>query len=316
MRVHLGLGTAAKPTLRQLHERLRDRIGLISASEGVLSFLRDHERLLDLPIEVDDGQFIVDVPLPRRGQQLVLVPSRPRSPRGASLREEAEPVDQQLVGEVVSALQASAEAAQAVAELSSTLPAADLAGAIRHLEASTGVDAGALRRDIAKRRDTLRVELPNQTDFLFPVPPAVRKTVVAESPVALFLQPPACRHAIDLVATVLRKLCIYEAPVHPDPGERRPADRFELERSYEFRLVGFTPAQHAVIAAAWALGYDVGVLARYATSTSTLKAAPAEVDEVIGWTQLVRAVAASILDAAASPYRTVGTYLSDPESTR
>jgi len=271
-----------------------------------MDFLRDHERMLDLPIEIEDGHFVVDVPLPRSNQQLTMLPSKPRARRGASLRDEVAPLDQQLLDEIVSGLQTSADVQQEVAELSSTLPAADLPTAIRRLEDSTGVDTAALRKDIAQRREPLRVELPDQTEFVFPVPPAVRKTVVAESPVALYVKPSGQREAVDVRATVMRKFFIQDRRLHVDPVERTPGDRFELERNYEFRFSGAEPAQSAVILAAWALGYDFGVLARFATSTSTLKAAPAEVDEVIGWARLARAVADAVMATEESPYRPRG----------
>jgi hypothetical protein len=58
-----------------------------------------------------------------------------------------------------------------------------------------------------------------------------------------------------------------------------------------------------VLVAAWALGCDVGLVARYATSTSTTKAAPAEVDEALGWSRLVQQVVEAMLAAEATPYR-------------
>jgi hypothetical protein len=314
MRVHLGVGVAAKPTLRDLQQRVRGALDGLAAGKGPLSFLEDFGGLLDLPIDVEEGLYVVDIEIPKTNQQPTLLPVRPRQPRGARLGEQPSDLDQQLVDEIATRLQVVADVEQQLIELTSTSSAAALPEETRRLQDSIEVDLAALRKSISTRDEPLIVRLPDQREFGFPPPPPLRRTVVAEAPTAIYVQPRKRRESVDLSGPIVHKVFAHDGCNRTDTAVGRSDDLFELHRSYSFRFAGVTPGQHAVIVAAWALGCDVGLVARYATSTSTVRPAPAEVDEVLSWARLVQRVAEGVLAAASTPYSVPPVGSSGPEA--
>ncbi len=303
MQVNLGVGVRAKPSLRELQQKLRLAIKPLAAGGGPLSFLEDCTDLLDFRIAVEDGLYVVDVPIPRENQQITTTAPTRRARRGARLREELSPLDRQLLDDIALTLNAILSAREGVIQVSSSTCASDLQDAHRELQESTKVRLAAIRKDVATRNEPLIVRLPDQREFGFRIPPAVRRTVVAESPAVLYVQASAQGESVDLHGPVAYKASPPDASTSRDELEEQQADGFEVGRQYDFRFSSLTPAQRAVLVAAWALGCDVGLVARYATSTTTTKAAPAEVDEVLGWSRLVHQVVEALLAAVATPYR-------------
>jgi hypothetical protein len=303
MRISLGIGVDEGPTFQTWMDRLEQHAKALAAGQEALSFLQDDDRLRKARVLVEDGSYIAEVEVPQRDRQIPLLPPGRRPRRAANLREEEPAVDQELVRGIISSLEASQEASQKFADLANSVPAEDLPIAVKSLERELAVDSAPVLRDIAMRKEPLKFELVGQGEFAFPAPPAVRKTVVSEKSVALYLRPSISKANLDLPATVKQKSAEGEPPPEGPPADQRTLDCFNVERSYEFRFDGGTPAQRALISAAWALGLDLGVLARYATSTSTLKAAPAEVDEVLAWSRLTQQVVDAMVAAASDPYR-------------
>lgn len=303
MRITLGIAVKEGPTFQTWLDRLEQHARVIAAGQETLSFLQDGEFLRKARIFVEDGGYVAELQVPQRNSQIPLLPQHKRPRRAANLREEEPEVDQELVKNIISSLETSQEASRKLADLANTVSAEDFPAAVESLERELEVDSAPILKDIATRKEHLKAEFVGQGEFSFPAPPAVRKTVVAEKPDALYLRPSISRASLDLAATVKRANVDEESPPHGTPADQRTQDHFHVERSYEFRFDAGTPAQRAVISAAWALGLDLGLLARHATSTCTLKAAPAEVDEVLAWSRLIRQVVDAMLAAASDPYR-------------
>ena len=300
--VQLGLTVSSRPTIRQLRDRARERLRVVAAGQTALQFLEDAEGVLDLPLLIEDDQIHVSVKIPSTGNQLPLVPRKPVR-RGARLRREDDPIDQKLVDEIVAAVTASAEAERHFAELANTIGPAQLQDAVQDFERKTGVRTAALREHILAGAEPFVVDVSGQHCIDFFLPSTIRKTSVSEEQVALYIKPNGGKTNVDFSGRVRKKLAIHAAPPPESQEERLPSDRFELERSYPLRFIDLQPAQHAVLAAAWALALPLGVIARFAVSCATLNPAPAEVDEVISWRALVQTVGAAIAAAGETPIR-------------
>lgn len=303
MRISLGIGVDEGPTFQTWMDRLEQHAKALAAGQEALSFLQDDERLRKARVFVEDGSYVAEIEVPQRNRQIPLLPPSRRPRRAANLREEVPEVDQELVKGIISSLETSQEASQRLADLASRVPVEELPAAVKGLERELAVDGGPVLKDIATRKEPLKFELVGQGEFAFPAPPAVRKTVVSEKPVALYLKPSASKANLDLPAAVKQKIAEGEAPPESPSADQWTVNGFSVDRSYEFRFDGATPAQRALISASWALELDLGVLARYATSTSTMKAAPAEVDEVLAWSRLTQQVVEAMLAAASNPFR-------------
>lgn len=303
MQVNLGIGVKAKPSFRELQQKLRLAIQPLAAGGGPLSFLEDCTGLLDFRLAIEDGLYVVDVPIPRENQQITTTTPARRGRRGARLREEPSELDLQLLEDIALTLNAISDTRDRVIELSSSTCATELQDSHRELQESTKIKLAAIRKDVATRTEPLVVRLPNQREFGFRVPPAVRRTVVAETPAVLYVQASAQGESVDLHGPVAYKAPAPDASVADDVSEGQQSDGFKVGRQYGFRFSGLTSAQRAVLVAAWALGCDVGLVARFAASTTTTKAAPAEVDEVLAWSRLVHQVIEALLAAVATPYR-------------
>lgn len=300
--VQLGLKVSSRPTIRQLRDRVRERLSVIAAGQTSLQFLEDEEGVLDLPLLVKDDQIHVSVKVPSTGNQVPLIPRKPVR-RGARLRREDDPIDQKLVDEIGAAVTASAEAERHFAELANTTSAAQLQDAVQDFERKTGIRTANLREHILAGAEPFMVDVAGQHCINFSVPSSIRKTSVEKEQVALYIKPSGAKTNVDFSGRVRKKLAIHRTPQPEGQDERLPADRFELDRSYLLRFIDVQPAQHAVLAAAWALELPMGLIARYAVSCSTLRAAPAEVDEVISWRALVQTVCDAIAVAAETPIR-------------
>ncbi len=152
--IELGLLAEARPSLRQLRKRARNRAEVVSAGQPDLAFLTDSDFPEIAPLKVVAGAYVLDGHLPRVTQR------RLEEGANVSLAERDDSADEQMIRSVLEAMTLNSQLLAEVADVMAT--SQTVVDDIWWLERRRGAQTAAMRRFVFEKQETFGVTVDGE----------------------------------------------------------------------------------------------------------------------------------------------------------
>jgi len=264
--IELGVLAAAKPSLRDLRKRARNRAEVVSSGQPDLRFLIETDFPEVSPLKVVDGAYVIEGVVPR------IVQARLVGEMPVPMTERDDAADERDINTVLEAVTLNSEILNQVAQLMATSPT--VVDDIWQLEQRRGVETVAMRRFVYQKQESFDVTVDSEV-VTFQSQTA-RTAVAIGEPMQVLLTPVRPK----LEGRVLR------GRVEAALGDGRNAG-IQKGGACEFRFGRLEPWQAALVELAHQKGQQVLVSVAETTSTCSLQALPADILAVHNWASLI-----------------------------
>ncbi|MFH7042294.1 hypothetical protein ABT392_08245 [Paucibacter sp. JuS9] len=291
LKIPLGLAVNARPTVGAILDRARERIKLINAGQGELSYMSDADFIRNAKLVVIDGAYTFESEIPVLPQEDMFGHGSAAARRRFGNLARQDEAMAQAVDITVEALQKSSVLVQRVADIMST--ATDPAGELFDIERREGLKTRPARHFNYFKQESFSV-VAGDAHVAYEST-AVRASVSPYvDPIQLLVELASTDHQSFDMRALVKEVMGEGLRGGVSAGGLRP-----------FRFAGFGGWQQVVLTAAQWLKMPIRMNVVETVSTCSLKPLPADVHCVEGWPLLLDQVIPA-LDAVRAGLREQG----------